>query len=213
MIFFNQFQKKNTHSARTRGFTLLELLVTIGIFILMTSLLLANQRRFSNTLELSNLAYDVSLTIRQAQTYGFGVKVVGAANFDNYYGVHFDRATPTKFIVFSAGIKTDKSIDPYVANAATDKTYTLKSGYTITGFCSIPTGQTTCDSVNTTISKIDVAYQRPNPDAIIKFYNAAGQSVTSDASHIRITLQAPSGKQKYIDVYKSGQIAVVDPVN
>jgi prepilin-type N-terminal cleavage/methylation domain-containing protein len=189
-----------------KGFTLVELMVTLGIFVLMTALLLANQRRFSNTLELTNLAYDVSLSIRQAQTYGFAVKGQGGAvttEFQNYYGINFDLTNNTKFIIFadapSGGVrgKYDAGVDTLIV------TYTLKSGYTFTNICNEDSTEVCYPNYTT-----NIVFKRPNPDASTSVYNA--NTLVASPGHIRIKIKSGDDRYKAVDVYKSGQIAVVD---
>ena len=53
-----------------KGFTLVELLVTIVIFVIITGVVLVNSNKFDSSVLLHNFTYDVALTIKQAQTYG-----------------------------------------------------------------------------------------------------------------------------------------------
>src|SRR3989338_6906440 len=57
-----------------RGFTLVELLVTLSLFVVLTTIVLFSQQKFNGSILLTNLAYDVALTIRQAQTFGVNVR-------------------------------------------------------------------------------------------------------------------------------------------
>ena len=43
-----------------KGFTLVELLVTIVIFVIITGVVLINSNKFDNTILLDNLGYDVA---------------------------------------------------------------------------------------------------------------------------------------------------------
>src|SRR3989344_4615422 len=54
--------------AGERGFTLVELMVVTGILVVITSLILANNTRFGGAVLLENLAYDIALSMRKAQT-------------------------------------------------------------------------------------------------------------------------------------------------
>ena len=57
-----------------RGFTLIELMVTLAIFTIMTSVIMANYPGFNNKIALEVLAQDIALSIRQAQVYGISVR-------------------------------------------------------------------------------------------------------------------------------------------
>jgi len=80
-----------------RAFTLVELMVSVGIFLMMTGLVVAKYGNFNQSVLLTNLAYDVALTIRTAQTYGLSVRNNDLSNsssdFQSGYGVHLDTST------------------------------------------------------------------------------------------------------------------------
>jgi len=88
-----------------KGFTLVELLVTITIFVMLTAVVLWNQAKFNSTILLTNLAYDTALTIRQAQTYGINIKSFTANGDTDFvpYGVHFETTAGNdkSFILFA----------------------------------------------------------------------------------------------------------------
>ena len=75
----------------SRGFTLIEAVVTIGVFMLMTSISFMNYRSVDNTLLLSALANKVAISIRQAQVSGTSVRenVFATNQFTSGYGIHF----------------------------------------------------------------------------------------------------------------------------
>jgi prepilin-type N-terminal cleavage/methylation domain-containing protein len=93
MIKLPKLKAKRFIGIAKRGFSLIELLVVIGIFIIITSVILARQNKFSSDILLTDLAYQVAISIRQAQVYGLGVQAQ-SSNFDIGYGVHFDNVTP-----------------------------------------------------------------------------------------------------------------------
>ena len=86
-----------------KGFTLIELLVSVAIFTFLTGLILVNHGRFTSAILLENLAYDVGLSIREAQIFGLSVKEFepGSGQFQQGYGVHFDASTPAQYIIFA----------------------------------------------------------------------------------------------------------------
>jgi prepilin-type N-terminal cleavage/methylation domain-containing protein len=54
----------------TRGFTILELLVSLTIMSLLTAIVVFNQSDFADQTALSNSANDLELALREVQTYG-----------------------------------------------------------------------------------------------------------------------------------------------
>ena len=91
------------------GFTLVEMLVTIAIFIFMTALLVAKYGSFNDGTILTSMAYDVALTLRDAQSYGLNVQGyqsssgLGIQSFNYPYGIHFNATSPnnTKMTLFA----------------------------------------------------------------------------------------------------------------
>src|SRR3989338_1063071 len=61
-----------------KGFTLIELLVVTGVIIVVSGVVLANQNKFGGQVLLQNFAYDVEISIRQAQVYGLAVARSGS---------------------------------------------------------------------------------------------------------------------------------------
>ncbi|MFC1733488.1 hypothetical protein ACFL6I_24580, partial [candidate division KSB1 bacterium] len=81
-------KKKNINS----GFSMIELVVSTGIMIMITMVVLVNHAAFGGNILVGSLAYDVGLSIRQAQVFGLSVREfgIGTGTFDVGYGVHFD---------------------------------------------------------------------------------------------------------------------------
>ena len=112
---------------------------------MMTALLLARYNSFNSGALLTNLAYDVALSIRQAQTYG--VSVLSDPNntspFNSSYGVMFDVDNPTQFSIYSDNINFGKYLQYDITkygstnapNINTINTYNLKQGSKVQGFC------------------------------------------------------------------------------
>ncbi len=156
--------RKNRFLKFKGGFTIIELMICVFIFAMMTTLLLAKYGSFNTNVLLTNLAYDVALTIRNAQSYGLNVKSSpNEENKFNYaYGVHI--ALGTEFIFF---VDTTPN-GLYDANLGEKITSTtIKRGMSIGRICP---GSAICSSLNsyTGADSMDITYKRPNPEAIIK---------------------------------------------
>ena len=72
-----------------RGFSLVELLVSISIVSVLITVIIFNQRSYTDVAALSILADELSLTITQAQAYGIAVRefAPGSADFSASYGL------------------------------------------------------------------------------------------------------------------------------
>ena len=86
--------KKNKQN-KQNGFTLVELLVTVGIFAVISGITLANYPKFNTQTALTGLAQQIAISIREAQVYGVAVRnsstTANIATQDVYpaYGIFF----------------------------------------------------------------------------------------------------------------------------
>ncbi len=85
------------------GFTLLEMLVVVAIISVIIGVVVVNQRSFDNSIILSNTAYDVALSVREAQAYGHaGHGVSGSSSLVTYgTGIDFTAAQKRTYILFA----------------------------------------------------------------------------------------------------------------
>ncbi len=100
-----------------KAFTLIELMVVIAIFLVVTGVILFQSNSFDSTITASNLAQDVALSVRKANAYTLGFQVpntVGGTVIKGY-GVNFTAGTGDSFLLFG-------ETDPY------DQYYTHTSG-------------------------------------------------------------------------------------
>jgi len=85
-----------------RGFTLYELLITLGVLTIIIGIVFFNQSKFKTDVEITNLAYRIALSIREAQMYSISVKQFGTdQNFNTPYGVHFNFNDSNSFILYA----------------------------------------------------------------------------------------------------------------
>jgi type II secretory pathway pseudopilin PulG len=75
MSFANKNVSLKASKSYFAGFTLVELIITIAIFVFMTALVMARYNDYYSGTIFKNLAYDIAITIREAQSYGISVKV------------------------------------------------------------------------------------------------------------------------------------------
>ncbi|MFZ2303772.1 MAG: prepilin-type N-terminal cleavage/methylation domain-containing protein [Minisyncoccia bacterium] len=183
----------------TNGFTLVELLVTTGIFVLMTGVVLSNYRIYDTNAFFANASEDIVLALRQAQVYGVGVKknvtgiCGGASEFDCSYGVYFLQGA-NSIIIF--------------ADANGDRVYTSSGDSiveTVRWGNSISISGLLCGSFSCVPGIANVTFKRPSPDAFIA--NAASQPVSIGLLAITLT-DSNTGKSSTITVTSAGQISL-----
>lgn len=196
-----------------RGFTLIELVVTMAILSLITGVTLANHNRFGGQIMLRNLAHEMALVIREAQVYGVSVRKVniGVGEFSAGYGVHINAANPRNYYLFADSY--EDSIYPVRGSDGLRNTsledvnaYTIGRGYVITQICAGSTG-TVCANVCDSCSggALDIVFERPEPDAHIRFSGV--EDTLYDQAEI--TLTSPRGDTIRVVVEVSGQISVL----
>ncbi len=209
----------NKQKNMKKGFTLVELLVTISMFVIITGVVLVNSKKFDSTVLLHNFAYDVALTIKQAQTYAVNVREtsnlgVSSDNLFKYdYGVYFDvdqNGGTTNFVLFNdvvgagglggpdriydSGISTCSTVDPECIQR-----YSMQKGTSIQYLCA-GTGDLDCNS-NT--KKLAILFKRPNLSAYIYADNSAVQS-----DYAKIVLSSLDGATSTVVVTSAGQIYI-----
>ena len=68
--FFRQIKKIKNKEQYQNGFTVIELIVIVSIFAIMASVSLYNFQGFDDSTNINNLALDIALEIKRAQTLG-----------------------------------------------------------------------------------------------------------------------------------------------
>jgi type II secretory pathway pseudopilin PulG len=202
----SSFSKPKTNQA---GFTLTELMVSIGIMILVLSMILVNYKKFDSGVVLTNLAYDIGLSVRKAQTYGISVKgqvVSSAQTFDSPFGIHFDSAIPGTYFIFAdLSDPASSNYGIYDNQDSIVENFRFVSNFKIKQLCIIDTTNTrTCDG----ISNADITFKRPNPDANISVNN--GQTRSINTLEVDVTSSQDPTVYKEIRIQLTGQISVRD---
>ncbi len=193
MVFSNN---RIINQCKNRGFTMIELIVVIGILVVITGIILANYGRFGSAMLLRNLTYDLALTVREAQVYSISGKFQDVDVFAKvpiivYFDLTGGYSHP--FYMFR-----DVGLDWQQTNLATENinNYNLGHGFKIV---SIEANGGTV----TGITKLAIAFQRPEPDADIR------DGITSaQYSDARIIVQSPEGKKLSVFIEGAGQISV-----
>ena len=196
------------------GFTLVEMLVVVAIFTVISAVALFNQTKFSSDMVITNLAFEVALEMRQAQTYGIGVRgaSVSGSNFQYGYGVHFGGGQDNKTFLLFADSGTIKY--SYDSGDTLLDTFHLPGGNTIAEICynqssALPSGSgpgaPDCFK-NMTTHSLDISFVRPNPEA----HTVLDGDTATPVAPVFIVLRSALGdKCKTVQLYSTGQISVV----
>lgn len=210
-----------SHRHVSAGFTLIELIVVIGIIGVITSIALTSQGAFNKSLILSNTAYDIALSLRSAESFGIGSRAAGLAD-NTGYGLHFDRALPGNFTLFADTYSSQggadnchPASDPGAPDAkpgncvydllhgerVTD--YALGNRITITDFCAYAGGWSCAASNGATLETLDIVFARPNPDPPFMSVNGAYSASITAAC---IIVSSPFGGSRFVSITAAGAI-------
>lgn len=193
------------------GFTIIELLVVATIMIVITSIVLVNNNRFGGKVLLQNLAYDIALSLRQAQIYGIAVHSQ-AGDFSLAYGLHFDvnPANSKQYIFFA-----DASANGVYNSSPVEivgQPFSINRGYYLYKLCvTPPIGDPSCTAGTPSIDQLDITFRRPNTEACISANgNTSYTGTKCNFPYLRAKIQvaSPRGDMMCILVEATGQIAV-----
>jgi len=186
-------------SADKHGFTLIELIVSIGIMVMVTTVILANYSTFNKRIKLEGVTQEIVSIVREAQAYGIGNKSITGGNFA--YGVHFDIDYPGQISIFS------DDNDNGVYNTGEEvETFNIESSDRIWQICVNQKTQIpdSCPGVGS-VDTIDVVYKRSKIYADIESYPA--KAFISDAVILFRSAGETANGVKII-IWKSGQVSV-----
>jgi len=191
---------------------MIEMLVSLAILVLLATVILSSHTNFTNSIILSNTAYDVALSLHDAESYGIGSRGYGSI-VNTGYGLHFSSATPNSYIFFA---DTNPAAPPdslptshpgdgiYTANSdQVVSTFTVGAGISIDNICGNPSSHIgICSSGG--LSSLDIVFRRPNASPVITGITSGGSVNLIKAC---ISLVAPGGTHWYVFISQNGLIS------
>ncbi len=201
---FYPSKAKQTQTQSESGFTLIEMMVVIAIFVIITAIVLSSLPRFRERTRLDLVAQEVALLVRQAQTFTTSTRAFGSATNFPSYGVYFKKGDPDPdtLILFA-----DKIVDKKYNGTACGQTnsecleqFTLPKSIKIAKIISPSPNCPEQDYVH-------ISFVRPETDA----YFVSGNAPHCSPSSYEITLQNNESSDpatKTIHVWNTGHIYV-----
>jgi prepilin-type N-terminal cleavage/methylation domain-containing protein len=184
------------------GFGLIEMLVSIGIALLIMTVVMAKHSSSNGAVLLRSQAYEVALETREVQLAA--VSPVGSnGNFRSSYGLFFDKDNPGYYLDFRDAGTINNFYD---SGEEVGKRSNLDPRFEI-GDIRLVTGGT-----ESPINDIAIVFERPNFDA--HFFTApnteAADSVNAVEIDIRVegTSGAGLGEVRTVEISRTGQIIV-----
>ena len=175
-------KKKNKKKVSLNGFTLVELLVVIGIIAILTLILFVNYQPFKREFALQRAATKLAQDIRRMEGMAISSQSFSScgSGYKYQYGIFFKQSQPEEYNLFvdcNNNGDYDSGIDKII------ETIDLESGISILSLSS---------------SFLRIVFSPPDPIVTIK----------PSASSAVITLSTSNGQSKIIEVNKAGLIYV-----
>lgn len=175
----------------SRGFSVLEMLITAAIIGVITAMVTLKYGSFNNLILLKNQAYQIALELREMQSRS--ISAVGRSQeFRRPYGLYFTTAEPGRYRLFVDMNSPGESGYGYYNAGEEIETRNLDSRFKISRLC---------NGSNCTLSTLSVMFQRPNFDAIIN-----GGSISNAV--IEVVTVTNSSNTRQVEVNAAGQITV-----
>lgn len=189
---------------KQNGFSLIELMVAVGILTIINIMIFASYPEFSQRIALRRTSEEIALIVRQAQAYALGIKRPTSGGDDYFgFGIHFDKSKPKSIILF-----TDSVLIPNKTYDAGElfQEFTIDTGDVISEL-QVYDSSGQCQNDGDTL---DIVYPRATSMAAI-----SAKGAVCAISYARVAIKSPRGdkpkNKKYIEIWISGQISVKDP--
>src|SRR3989344_2358458 len=163
------------------GFSLVELLVSIGILTVILTVVVSNQSKYTDGAALTNLADDIASRISQAQAYGIGVREfsLGTYDFTAAYGLTFSilpSGSNTAYLYFADRNSNDIYDGDWScpiggSSECIEKVNIFRGNY-IDFMCAITSIDTPC--IPGGVGRVDIHFIRPNTEAQIFLFDMVG---------------------------------------
>jgi len=184
------------------GFTVLEMMIVLGIVAMISSVVLANYPAFNERLGVRRAAEDIASSVRQVQAYGLGVKEfgTGSGNFPGY-GIYFQRyagaGVPADFYRLYADKDGNKLYNPDGSEEINK--LIIQGNAVVDDICG---NQKQAPPGICGINSLHIEYLRPQPSVSLQsssgvFYN-----------DVEIKIKGPRGTVKTIVIWFSGQVNI-----
>jgi prepilin-type N-terminal cleavage/methylation domain-containing protein len=195
---------------RNRAFSLVELMVTVSIFAIISGVVIYDYGKFSSNLVVTNLAYEAALAVREAQVYGISVKkTLSEGTFDSSYGVWFDLSDPAlaqTFYLFADNTKNNLRDD----NTENEEVFGMNGSNIIKNFCVTKSGDPLPICSGGDQNQLSIMFTRPNPEAKIHIFKddvEVGVGISFTKAEIMFT-SGRGDKTARMTVTNTGQISV-----
>jgi hypothetical protein len=210
----------------------IELIVTIAIFILISTAILVSYPQLNSQLSLDKTAQEIASSIHETRMYGIGIRSIsGGTGRTKGYGVHFykndDGTIPNSYILFNENVEDNK----YTSNAEKVLEYKINAREQLKDICVTNNPSISDDKVcdppvdssclvggSHKVKSIDILFLRPAPTVFMNGFDAESSgniasscTTNGTCSNAEVIIGSPNGKCKKIQVWTTGQVTVISP--
>ena len=191
---FNKLRQRNS----TAGFSMIELMVSIGIIVLVLTITLTRQSSFNSAVLLRSEAFDIALAIREIQLSAVSASSDGSGQFRSTLGVHLNTTNPNEYILFRDA--NDNNKYDYSSSEAIGAAGAIDPRFEISRI----------QAGSNTPGEVSIVFDRPDYDAL--FYDSSATQIDVPEIQIELRVKGTSGscgdQWRIIEVTRAGQIAV-----
>jgi prepilin-type N-terminal cleavage/methylation domain-containing protein len=188
---------KNNKSLQQRGFGLIELMVSISVMLIVSSIILARNDSFNGAVLLRNQAYEIAFSAREIQLSAVSTSAL-QGGFRSLLGLHFSTVNDSTYRIFkdsNPGNNYHDTSEEFGKQGNIDNRFYIRA-IRVDG---------------TPYTAVSVVFERPNFDA--RFFSGANTQI-SNAQKIEIDIArrgvsgTGAGVVRTLEITATGQIAV-----
>lgn len=191
-----------------KGFTLVEMMVVLAIFFIITGIVIVNVPSLRNRVSVDLVAQNIAVSVRQAQAFGTAIRQVNGET-PRSWGIHFNIDEKNNFLLFAVMPGYERRYIPGSGTFCDIGSYCVEDylirGAIINDICVVRGNFPNCDSY----SLVDIVYTRPSSEPYFCARNSYDASCIDDISFVRINIVSITEEEgRDLEIYANGQIAV-----